>query len=320
MNRRRDSIEHRGRGEKAGLRTGFPGAFTLTELLIVIGIIVLLVVIAIPAFSIFRGERSIEAAENQLSAMVARARTEAVGYQTPGGVMFFRDARYPDRVSVAMVQGIETPDNATAEIYLDLWPDRDFLVLPVGVGLQVVDDCRTDLQKVRQDDAYINANVEARQGGANVKNFEIPIGGVILFDTNGRMMSVRYGFRIRNGANGAPTEMGNLLYFNPDPSDEPNSRVPNNIEYVEPGSLNAITGNKPPIRSQFGLIAYDLVEFNNAFPSVNLRERDPQMVGGTGTTYVQSEKAEEDWLDEHAIPLLVNRYNGTIMRGPEGRP
>ena len=27
------------------------------------------------------------------------------------------------------------------------------------------------------------------------------------------------------------------------------------------------------------------------------------------------EQAEEDWIDKNSIPLIVNRYNGTLIRG-----
>src|SRR4051794_5497444 len=96
-----------------GLRHGF----TLIEVLIVIGIIIMLVALSIPAFSVFRGERSTEAAENQLSAMMARARTESIGFQRAGGVLFFRDPREPDRVSVAQVwQSDVAPTGGTKEV------------------------------------------------------------------------------------------------------------------------------------------------------------------------------------------------------------
>ena len=47
--------------------------FTLTEILVVIGIIVLFIALAIPAMSAISGTRSIAGAENNLSALLARA-------------------------------------------------------------------------------------------------------------------------------------------------------------------------------------------------------------------------------------------------------
>ncbi len=66
------------------------GGFTLTELLIVIAIVILLLTLAVPAFSVITGGRSIESAQNQLAAIVGRARAEAIGQQRGAALSFFR--------------------------------------------------------------------------------------------------------------------------------------------------------------------------------------------------------------------------------------
>src|SRR5213592_2939679 len=67
--------------------------FTLTEILVVIALIVLLLVLAVPAFNLITGGKSIEGATNQLSAALGRARAQAIGLQKPTGVMFFIEPR-----------------------------------------------------------------------------------------------------------------------------------------------------------------------------------------------------------------------------------
>src|SRR5437763_1445472 len=64
-------------------------AFTLTELLVVMGIIVLLALAAVPAIRFIMGSRSIESAQNLVAAMVSRARTQAIADKEPRGVFFF---------------------------------------------------------------------------------------------------------------------------------------------------------------------------------------------------------------------------------------
>src|SRR5947208_1368347 len=120
-----------------------PHGFSLTEILIVIALIVLLLALAIPAFSFITGSRSIDGAANQISAFLGRARAEAIGLQEMRGVMFFVDPT-KQRTNLAIVH--ETPerpavDNPNVDVYLDLVPDAEFLALPPGVSIQTLNDC-----------------------------------------------------------------------------------------------------------------------------------------------------------------------------------
>src|SRR4051812_29047662 len=65
--------------------------FSLTEILIVIALIVLILALALPAFNFITGGRSIDGAQNQISAMLGRARTEAIGLQEVRGLLFYID-------------------------------------------------------------------------------------------------------------------------------------------------------------------------------------------------------------------------------------
>ncbi len=78
------------------------GAFTLAEMLVIIGIILLVMAIALPAFTIIIGSRSIESARNIVAASIVRARGEAIRRGQPCGVFFYVD---PDsgRTGVALV-------------------------------------------------------------------------------------------------------------------------------------------------------------------------------------------------------------------------
>src|SRR5205085_2377658 len=107
-------------------------AFTLTELLIVIGLIVLMLALALPAFNAITGGRSIDGAQNQLSAFLGRARAEAIGLQEVRGVMFFIDPA-SQRVTAAIVRATEPKSPETdaglganvpkVDVWLDLAPD-----------------------------------------------------------------------------------------------------------------------------------------------------------------------------------------------------
>jgi prepilin-type N-terminal cleavage/methylation domain-containing protein len=78
-------------------------AFTLIELLVVIGLIVVILGLALPAFNAITGSRSTEAARNIISANLGRARAEAMNRKAQVGVFFYLDPAR-DRTAVAIVQ------------------------------------------------------------------------------------------------------------------------------------------------------------------------------------------------------------------------
>jgi prepilin-type N-terminal cleavage/methylation domain-containing protein len=108
-------------------------AFTLVEMLIVVAIITLIVMLAVPAFNVISGNRSINSAQNQLAAIIGRTRQEAIGLQDYRGVILFQD--------------VNTGRACAAEVYfptsgnplLDLTPTHDELLLPTGISFRTVE-------------------------------------------------------------------------------------------------------------------------------------------------------------------------------------
>jgi len=278
---------------RSPLRARSPGprAFTLTEILIVIGLIVLVISLAVPAFNAMTGGRSIDAATNQLSAMLGRARMEAIGLQEPRGLLFYRDPA-TQRIAARLVRTGQASATGVSSVSLDLVPNSDPMFLPVGVGLQLVDDYAVPPKP--KDDRYIGFN---KQYGTTT--FETPVGGVILFDQSGRLSSRPYGLvrwndpRVPN-ATPVPSEMGNFLYR------------PDLTKKAAPTGQPQVVAPPVGMRSQFGFVLYDEDTFKNAGGT----DEDPQL--GVANT---SEVGEENWLDTNATPVLINRYNGTLVRG-----
>src|SRR2546423_457500 len=92
--------------------------FTLTEILIVI---VLIIALAVPAFNLITGSRSVDAGENLVSAMLSRARAMALNNNQTVGVAFFRDFRN-ERTAMAIVvpasqRGSSAPEPPGLELY-----------------------------------------------------------------------------------------------------------------------------------------------------------------------------------------------------------
>ncbi len=78
-----------------------PRGFTLTEMLVILGVIIIILAIALPAFNAAQGSRSVEAGQNIVSASLGRARAEAVRRGVTCGAYFFVDGE--GRTSVAFV-------------------------------------------------------------------------------------------------------------------------------------------------------------------------------------------------------------------------
>jgi type II secretory pathway pseudopilin PulG len=286
--------------------------FTLTELLVVIGIIILVTLLAIPAFRAMTGNRSTEAAQNQISGYLTRARTEALGLEEPRGVLFYRDLE-SKRIGMIVVR----PLNTEAPWQLDMVPDRDPMLLPNGVGIQFIDNYTSTAGR-RSTDGYIGFNTRVASGAATNET-RVPYGGVILFDKQGRVTSDTYAFRNVHDADGAgpvaakATELGRFLYDDPKLGTGGTALL----------DLTDAVGDEP--QAKLGFVLFDAEEFNNLFGSSRATAKNTDtdtqvsgtMINGTfaGTPTAPEEREEEEWLDNNAVPLLVNRYNGTLVRG-----
>ena len=272
----------------------FRSAFTLTEILIVIGLIVLLLALAVPAFNLISGGKSIEGATNQLSAALGRARAQAIGLQQITGVLLFVDPR-TGRQSFAIVQDVS---NGAAVPILDA-VDADLLPLPAGVGAQFIHDCTFNGSNQRTSDGYIGCNTFTSANVTPANTRTAPIGGVILFDGVGHLVSTNYQLRCAVAA--APSgykfsQLGSMLF--------PVTSSPSAAFDLTPGTAAA------PPRSQFGLVMYQLDDFTNNGGS----QEDPT-ISGQPYTLNGPEYNEEVWLDNNATPLMINRYNGTLVKG-----
>jgi type II secretory pathway pseudopilin PulG len=276
------------------------GGFSLTEVLIVIALIVLILAMALPAFNFITGGRSVEAATNQISAMLSRARTEAIGLQEIRGVMFYIDP-VTNRQMMTLVK--TTPSKGTidattnsavdTDAWLDVNSDEDHIPMPKGIGIQVTND---DTNAALQPDRYIGFNTYSTASNG----LTIPIGGVILFDGYGRLANKHYGFRMTNNtasSNGAPSLMAQLL-------------LPNNTTLLNTDDFCQLKSPNAPL-SSFGFVLFeeDLMKdkFGEGYAT------DPTYSGANYNS--STEKPEEQWLDDNATAVLINRYNGTLVKG-----
>jgi hypothetical protein len=257
--------------------------------------------LAVPAFNAIRGSRSIEGAQNQSSALIGRARADAIGVQKPHGVLFFLDTA-TDRVAVAVVRAAGYPDqalNPDRDVYLELEPDVDILQLPPGIMVQVRDSANAG---GAAGDRYMGFNTAAISPGGAAAPTITPFGGAILFNADGRLINRSYGFVLTSA--GQLTPLGSLLM---------GAGYTGAPVLTEPAFASAGIGAP---RSQLGMVLFDRENFEGqgfAAGDQFKGQTDPRAVGGG--SYGALEQEEEQWIDDNSIPVIVNRYNGTLVRG-----
>jgi hypothetical protein len=277
--------------------------------MVVIGIIVLVVLLTIPVLNVLQGNRSSDAAQNQLQALLNESRMMAIGLQRDCGIMFYTDSA-TKRIQIVLVRGTDSQsgDSPLVDVYLDLVRDYESVPLTLGLALQTIDNATVPpAGGPRQDDGYIGFNTDDPNNPKTIQ-----YGGVILFDGHGQLACRTYGFRL---ANPGPTagsavwsEMGKLIMLN-------SSGPAPNVDLV-PGGGAAGT---PPPQSAFGLVVFNA----ESFKSQDFTDADTQ-IGGSGfangpssslSGYSGAESTEEQWIDQNSVPLMINRYNGTLIRG-----
>ena len=172
-------------------------------------------------------------------------------------------------------------------LFLEIIDNTDTQLLPQGVGVQLMNDTKGGAS----NDRYLRT-------------------GVILFDGTGQFASVNY----------------DVL---------PNSKLGQTLRLVATKSLQNSTYNagtgvvQPPayrLFSQFGLVLYDRELLKNA-SNINGTAFIPSegdfMIPASvySTAYLPApatladEQNEEKWLDTNTLPLLINRSNGTLIKG-----
>jgi type II secretory pathway pseudopilin PulG len=311
-------------------------AFTLIEVLVVMGIIILLVVLALPAFRFITGSRSSEAATNQIAAALSVARAQAIGVQDTRGVAIYRD---PDNDrSVAAIVELKTTFTpfvsgtgqtytrgqyvytggtpAVAYVCKETYVSNNNTLDPVPAGNQY-------WARVADMDVFVNTGVSVVDLVPNSEFITLPVGieargvanafrwpnnvnsaanpayrylnpPVVLFDYNGQILSQQI-YIARNGLLGQKIEQatsgqqpGSWL---PVPLSPPS--VATKFAYGVP---TAGVGAYQTTTSQIGLVVFDSETYKNAT--------------STGTV----DEANQ-WLDQNATPIMVNRFNGTLVKG-----
>ncbi len=317
-------------------------AFTLIELSVAIGIIVLLMAIAVPAYRFIVGNRSTEAASNLIEAMLGRARGKAIADQRYVGVAFFIDPK-DGRTALAIV--VEKPPLSTSEEdpYLNykawhqkLGPDgsNSGNATSYLAGHEVV-----ELTRVQDDDLAFNkrdrmvprryfATSNHTSGGNPASGSGpwalMPSGKItfdLLDDGDAQSLPEGVGCQLINDLKGPNSErylQTGCIVFDPQ-----GNLASVDMSIMKAGAMGTRIGlfaDVPPgpndvLKSQLGVVLFDAEAFRGKrFTSGDLIVPLP-LEPGQPTVAKSGEDAEEAWLDENALQLLVGRHDGTLLRG-----
>jgi prepilin-type N-terminal cleavage/methylation domain-containing protein len=230
-----------------------PRGFTLIELMVVIGIIVMILALAVPLFSVLRGGRSVDAGQNIVSATLQRARARAIWLQDRRGILFFDDQTV-GKTAMVMVRVFD--GNGT--LVLDE-QNQELEYLPVGIGA-----------------AFVLPGSGKNSSNATAATYH-PY-GLVMFDGLGRIDAIQYRLAPKTDLT---TQYGANL-------DGSGLRVTSNL------------GTAADEQSEVAMVLFDrrLLADQGASPNA-----------------YQYSAAQTTWLDNNALALVVNRYNGTLLRG-----
>ncbi len=302
------------------------GGFTLIEMIVVVGLVLVLVGLLMPAASTLWEQRKMADAENTLQGLFMTARSRALqarGGQT--GLFFFLDRDGTQRI-LALEQAFDKV-NPASRVLLDVFRvsenRQESLPVPMrAVPRYIVDRDQTgpsDDADTFSDEELINNSFENPPNTANVgqrhRNFFS-----LIFTTEGQLLARRdvlirdnddnadglgdrTGLPVGRGPGVSPIEPAVQRYLpqtgaaeDIDPDGIPPPETVDNLISV-PGASAALALNFP---SADGVLIYDDALLNH------LRAGDPATDG----------PAFREFLLRSAQPFYISRLTGAVIRGP----
>jgi hypothetical protein len=270
------------------------------------------------------------------------------------------------------------------DVWLDCVPNTDPVPLPAGVGIAFVADVTSPYPQNGStsppvNDRYIGFNT-INDGNFNKSTYAtIPLasvartnndttnniygstnanppgnggvrwGNVILFDTTGNLVALRWGLRMTTTVPNTSTnpqfqftKMGRLLYGIPDAALNSNMPIPTNSYMAnypdliprDPACFPGYTGQSDnntsssvlPLRSALAFVLFDQPHYDaKNFVLVDPNKNDPTNGESNETIFNDPGKNYDDgtnptstarmlWLDQSTTALMINRYNATLIK------
>ena len=162
--------------------------FTLVELIMVMGVMILLAAIAIPAYSSLFSGRKTTLAANQMNGAIMEARAHAVSAKVYTALIFVKDSNAKGYTRFRMAEVYHNPDTENTSYVWRRWvPGSSFVLLPENT---MVPDTSSDLGttsggtegKVGSGSLTKVTNLNNSGIGSNVSNAP-----AIIFKPNGQL-------------------------------------------------------------------------------------------------------------------------------------
>ena len=280
-------------------------AFTLIELMVVIGIIVLMMTILVLGTRAMTEGNSIAQANNVVAAYLSNARAVAMQRGGYAGVAFFEDPAYKAQTAMRIVVSDPSMQTGTNLIPLRADLNYDIQYLPRDMNVGVLDGAAGGVAAFRIPG----------EGAANDTNRYLQ-SRVVLFDANGREI-VRDGLTSTMRYASLTYVSGNTYYrgdivaevvgsdincyvcLADSTATDPSTDTTGLIWHKELLGLFAYTGGEGYGRSSPALVLYDAIAFRSA-------NGDPGDVGFNAVT-------ANTWLQQNGKLVTVNAYTGSLQ-------
>ena len=114
--------------------------FTLVELIMVMGVMILLAAIAIPAYSSLFSGRKTTLAANQMNGAIMEARAHAVSSKVYTALVFVKDSNSKGYTRFRMAEVYHNPDTDNTSYLWRRWvPNSSFVLLPENTMIPATD-------------------------------------------------------------------------------------------------------------------------------------------------------------------------------------
>ncbi len=261
-------------------------AFTLIELMVVMGIVVLIIAVSLPAIKAMTKGNDTGQAAAMLSSLISHARSIAISQGRMAAVVLYEEGaglsppQPANRTSALFLVEDRTNTTAVPAGFIRFYPLPDSTVqhLPVGAKIASFNTDTSGNTRLFADSSVLAANTNKVRVVVFDNGGQLVLSGGIAIDTNPGRMTTNFNSSL-DTTYGVPAWQVILK-----------DTLLVDINTVPTATQIPLSASSP------GFVIYSNEEFNNANP--------------TGTPI----DTQNQWLIQHAKVLVINAYTGTVIQ------